>query len=135
MPRRFVEGTRLLIVDDDDALRVNARRMLEMCGATVVCAENGQLAKVAILEQREPFHAVLTDMEMPVMDGIELAARIKVIAPNTPVMMWTGRPNNAEGHEADLLLTKPVAFAELIESFAILIPDRLIGSTPAMAQA
>jgi CheY-like chemotaxis protein len=134
MARRFIPGTKILVVDDDDGLRNSVERMLEMCGATVVCVVNGQLAKKAILEESDSFHAILTDMEMPVMDGCELAAWTKVSAPSTRVIMWTGRLDRAEGHEADLLLGKPTPFPVIIESFAKLIPNCFEEVAPASTQ-
>jgi CheY-like chemotaxis protein len=122
MAKKFSLGTTILVVDDEDQIRTNTHKMLEMLGATVVCAEDGLVAKEKILERRGPFDVVLTDMQMPGMDGLELTAWMKVAAPETPVILWTGRPTLAEGHEADLLIGKPASFAEIIESFARLIP-------------
>jgi putative nucleotidyltransferase with HDIG domain len=85
-----VESTRrarLLIVEDDAAVREFCIRLLRMNGHTVTSAENGRQA-LEILE-RERFDLVLTDLAMPEMDGITLLQQIRARHAETDTIMIT----------------------------------------------
>jgi two-component system, cell cycle sensor histidine kinase and response regulator CckA len=84
-------GGRVLIVEDDDHVRMAVCRFLEDRGYLVVEARHG----VEALERIErsagaPIDVVLTDVVMPVMDGRELAERLATDAPDLPVLMMSG---------------------------------------------
>ena len=61
-------GRRLLFAEDDAVSRMSGKMMLEKCGFAVTSARDGQEALDAF--SREPFDAVLLDIQMPVMDGV-----------------------------------------------------------------
>jgi two-component system response regulator FlrC len=77
----------LLIVDDDQAMRLALTESLESCGYDIVAVENGSDA----LRQfsRRSFDLVLTDMKMPGMTGIEVLRGVKKICPALPVILVT----------------------------------------------
>jgi CheY-like chemotaxis protein/anti-sigma regulatory factor (Ser/Thr protein kinase) len=77
----------VLIVDDNAIDRRFAARLVEKVGLTVCFAENGQEA-LEVIERHRP-DIVLTDMMMPVMDGLELVQRIKRQYPVLPVILMT----------------------------------------------
>ena len=79
---------RILLAEDDDSMRVYLARALERTGYHVVAVDNG-LAALPLLES-EPFDLLLTDIVMPEMDGIELAQKAAVLAPDIRVMFITG---------------------------------------------
>lgn len=79
---------RILLAEDEDAMRTYLARALENAGYSVVAVDRGTAA-VPLLE-RERFDLLLSDIVMPEMDGIELAQHCAEISPDTKVMFITG---------------------------------------------
>jgi two-component system cell cycle response regulator CpdR len=79
---------RILLAEDDEAMRLYLSRALERVGYQVVAVDRGTDA-VPLLEN-ERFDLLLTDIVMPEMDGIELAQRAAELAPDVRVMFITG---------------------------------------------
>ena len=84
----LVCGKRVLVVDDEESIRVIIAALLEALGVVVTVAENGSQALE--LYRREAFDAVLTDYHMPQMRGDELACAIKNVNPAQRVLLITG---------------------------------------------
>lgn len=108
---------RILIVDDEEDIRVVLKISLSDLGYEVYTAENGEEALRIIEEVTPPI--VLTDIRMPVMDGIELLRKIKQEDPETEVIMITGHGDmdlaiESLKHEATDFITKPIK-DELLE--------------------
>jgi PAS domain S-box-containing protein len=102
---------RILIVDDEEDIRVVLRISLTDLGYEVFTAESGAEALRIIKEVDPPI--VLTDIRMPVMDGIELLRKIKLENPETEVIMITGHGDmdlaiKSLKHEATDFITKPI---------------------------
>jgi two-component system cell cycle response regulator CpdR len=79
---------RILLAEDDDAMRQYLSRALEKSGYSVVAVDRGTAA-VPLIEA-EHFDLLLTDIVMPEMDGIELAQHAATVAPDMRVMFITG---------------------------------------------
>ncbi|MBC2651092.1 response regulator [Novosphingobium flavum] len=79
---------RILLAEDEEAMRTYLSRALENAGYSVVAVDRGTAA-VPLLET-ERFDLLLSDIIMPEMDGIELAQRCAEISPETKVMFITG---------------------------------------------
>jgi two-component system cell cycle response regulator CpdR len=79
---------RILLAEDDDAMRGFLERALEKAGYSVVSFGNGADAYERLKE--EPFTLLLTDIVMPKMDGIELARRASELDPELKIMFITG---------------------------------------------
>jgi two-component system cell cycle response regulator CpdR len=79
---------RILLAEDDQAMRTYLARALENAGYEVVAVDRGTAA-LPYLETEE-FDLLLSDIVMPEMDGIELAQRCAEVAPMTKVMFITG---------------------------------------------
>src|SRR5688572_14904800 len=75
MPRALLQGWYVLIVDDDMYSMDVARRILKFYGADVYTAANGLIALDIIQHARPAF--IVSDIEMPVMDGWEFVQRLK----------------------------------------------------------
>jgi two-component system, cell cycle response regulator CpdR len=79
---------RILLAEDEDAMRVYLARALENAGYEVVAVSRGTEALPYL--ERERFDLLLSDIVMPEMDGIELAQRCAELCPETKVMFITG---------------------------------------------
>ncbi len=79
---------RILLAEDEEAMRTYLARALENAGYEVVAVDRGTAA-IPYLEN-EHFDLLLSDIVMPEMDGIELAQRCADISPETKVMFITG---------------------------------------------
>ena len=86
-----LEGMRLLIVEDNPINQQVARELLRVEGAHIEVAGNGQLGVQAVAGAVLPFHAVLMDIQMPVMDGYEAtkAIRHQLGLTNLPIIAMT----------------------------------------------
>ncbi|MBB3956877.1 cell cycle two-component system response regulator CpdR [Novosphingobium sediminicola] len=79
---------RILLAEDEAAMRTYLARALENAGYDVVAVDRGTAA-LPFLE-REHFDLLLSDIVMPEMDGIELAQRCAEVSPDTKVIFITG---------------------------------------------
>lgn len=79
---------RILLAEDEDAMRTYLARALENAGYEVVSVDRG--TKAIPLLQEYHFDLLLSDIVMPEMDGIELAQRCAEMSPQTRVMFITG---------------------------------------------
>ena len=78
----------VLVVDDEAVIREGLTRILEGGGLAVETAKNGHAA-IELLQQKE-FDLIITDLKMPGMDGFEVLNAVKILQPDTPVIMITG---------------------------------------------
>lgn len=81
-------GRRILVVDDDRDVLTFMKLALECEGLDVTCAEGGEEA-LDLLAERS-YRVLLTDQNMPGMDGFELARQARLIQPGLTVFMGTG---------------------------------------------
>ncbi len=79
---------RILVAEDEEAMRAYLARALQNAGYDVVAVDRGTHALPYL--QNEHFDLLLSDIVMPEMDGIELAQRCAKISPATKVMFITG---------------------------------------------
>jgi CheY-like chemotaxis protein len=79
---------RILVADDDKSVQGVLSEALEFMGFEVALAGNGIEALDVFAEGS--FDLVLTDLQMPAMDGLSLAGHIKARSPSTPVILLTG---------------------------------------------
>ena len=107
---------RILLAEDEDAMRTYLARALENAGYSVTAVDRGTAA-VPLLEA-EHFDLLLSDIVMPEMDGIELAQRCAEISPTTKVMFITGftavtlKANREAPHAR--VLSKPFHLKDLV---------------------
>ncbi len=112
------KNLRVLLVEDEVALRQLALKVLSNHGYRVTCAENGEEAWQTL--QAEEFDLLVTDIQMPKMTGNELVKKVLCSRPELPVLMMSGY--NPEGQVPDevLFLPKPFTPQQLVEKVAAL---------------
>ncbi|UFN42771.1 response regulator transcription factor [Nocardioides okcheonensis] len=115
---------RVLVVDDDRAVRDSLRRSLEFNGYEVVLAADGAEALVAVGAQHPD--VVVIDVMMPRLDGIETTRALRASGNDVPVLVLTARDavgDRVEGLDAgaDDYLTKPFALEELLARIRALL--------------
>ena len=108
---------RVLVVDDEPAIRRALRPPLTELGFEMIEASRGEMALELL--RTEPFDAVLLDVNMPGIGGIETLRRMRVLAPRLPILMLTVRDReeekvNALELGADDYVTKPFGVRELV---------------------
>lgn len=111
------ETARILLIDDDEAVRKTISRALNKAGYVVDTAENGKEA----IEKAEVafYNLALIDIRLPDMDGIKLLAAMKDGTPKMVKIILTGYPAlqnaiEAVNKGADSYITKPVNIDELL---------------------
>ena len=112
---------RILFVDDEQGILASGRGILEYLGYEVECHDSPTAALEVLSQHPKSFDLVLTDMTMPKMTGLELAAQIKEIRPDIPIILSTGFSMViSEERIANLgiraLIMKPLIAGELAET-------------------
>ena len=121
---------RILLAEDDDAMRTYLERALEKAGYAVDSVDRGTAA-LPLLEERR-YDLLLSDIVMPEMDGIELAQRCNEISADTKVMFITGfaavtMKANRDQPQARVL-SKPFHLKDLVLEVARTLDDRISAS-------
>jgi CheY-like chemotaxis protein len=111
-------GKNILVVDDNKFLRIAVSKMLSRLGYEVLSADSGE-SGLSIFHKNK-FHIVLSDYEMPGMDGVALACSIKKSSPRTPVVIMTGAGRETvlarKTTAVDEVISKPFTLAEIDET-------------------
>jgi two-component system response regulator MprA len=123
---------RVLVVDDERAVRDSLRRALELEGYDVELAADGEEAIERLAQNGEP-DAVVLDILMPKIDGLEVCRRLRREGHRLPVLMLTARDeveNRVAGLDAgaDDYVTKPFALEELLARLRALLRRTTSGS-------
>jgi DNA-binding NtrC family response regulator len=114
---------RLLIIDDDPFVLDSMRFVLKLDGHEIIEANGGQDgidAFHAALEGGQAFDAVITDLGMPKVDGLQVASAVKGRSAETPVVLLTGWGRRMKTRDdrtvhVDFFLDKPPQLDELRE--------------------
>lgn len=112
---------RVLVVDDNAGLRETLRELLLSAGYEAETARDGEEAMA--LHRRRPFQVLLTDIYMPLSDGLETIQAFRRDAPKMKVIAMSGGGDVAKGSYlgvaseigADATLRKPFEFEKLLE--------------------
>ncbi len=130
---------RILVAEDDDNVRAFVVRALAHMGHEVTEAEDGGIAAELCAEHDGQFDLLLSDIKMPVMDGISLALTVAATYPDLTILLMTGfadQRERAHGLEALIydVVPKPFSLQVLLDKVA----DALSGKPlemPSLARA
>ncbi|MBR0796921.1 response regulator [Bradyrhizobium jicamae] len=109
---------RVLIADDEDSMRTLVARAIAMDGHEIVTAQDGAEALEILASSEGTFDLLLTDIMMPVMDGIALALTAARDFPELKILLMTGfadQRERASGLDAIVhdVVTKPFSVADI----------------------
>lgn len=113
-------STKILFVDDDGSMREAMQRGLRKSFAVEVASSG--LEALNRIATDGPYAVMVTDMQMPMMNGIELLQHVEQSAPQTVRVMMTGNPNERRAVEAAdsgrifRLLHKPCGFDMIVQT-------------------
>lgn len=118
---------RILVVEDDDALRMLLELSLEIEGFGVITAANGEEAKAVLDDQID---LIVTDLQMPVLDGLRLVEWVRAeIGPRPTILVLTAQSVDSS-HEQALeagangVAFKPIDMDDLLAQIATLLEQQ-----------
>jgi two-component system, cell cycle response regulator CpdR len=121
--------SRVLIADDEDSMRTLVARAIAMDGHDTVTAQDGAEALEILTREDGAFDLLLTDIQMPVMDGIALALSAARDFPKLTILLMTGfadqreRASNLSAIAHDVI-TKPFSVADIRTAVADALSSR-----------
>jgi two-component system, cell cycle response regulator CpdR len=120
---------RVLIADDEDSMRTLVARAVALDGHSVVTAGDGAEALEILNNEPGTFDLLLTDIQMPVMDGIALALTVARDFPDLTILLMTGfadQRERASGLNAIVhdVVTKPFSVADIRTAVADALASR-----------
>lgn len=121
----------ILLVEDDESVRAFVKRALELDGHTVTAAEDGAMALEILEDVGDRFDLLLSDIKMPVMDGIALALNAARALPDLPILLMTGYADQRErAHGLDQLVRDIVPKPFTLADIRAAVTRALIASEP-----
>jgi CheY-like chemotaxis protein len=124
-----VNVARILIADDEESMRLLVSRAIALDGHEIVTAEDGGEALDILTREEGAFDLLLTDIKMPIMDGIALALAAARDFPNLTILLMTGfadQRERASGLNAIIhdVVTKPFSVADIRTAVADALASR-----------
>lgn len=123
----------ILFVEDEDDLRMLFAEGLDLFGMDVLQAADGELGWELFQQHSENIIAVITDVYMPKMNGIDLLNRVKSLRPEIPVIMITAYAKHHHNEikmecdvAPDAFLQKPFQITGLIDVLKELVPGKFV---------
>lgn len=124
-----------MVVEDDAVVRKVIHSILRRMGVTQVqLAENGKEALASFYGHSDHYDVIISDWDMPEMDGLELLTRVREKKPDFPFMMLTGRSEAEAVKEAkqaavSAYVIKPFTARDLQTKMVTLI-EQILGTAP-----
>jgi len=122
---------RILVAEDEGVVREFISRALTFKGHDVVTASDGGLAAEILIEEDGGFDLLLSDIKMPVMDGIALALTAGADYPDLKIVLMTGFADQRErAHGLDALIHDVIAKPFTLDMLIKTVDDALEGRPP-----
>ena len=119
---------RILLAEDDDNVREFVSRALNHAGHEVVEAEDGGIASEIVVAEEGRFDLLLSDIKMPVMDGIALALSVAANHPKLTIVLMTGFADQRErAHGLDQLIYDVIPKPFTMQALMDKVSDALSG--------
>lgn len=125
--KELMKGLDVLVVDDDPVVGCQCTEILRDAGAVCVWVDSGSRAVEEVnhyLKNGKYYHIAMIDWQMPDMDGVETARRIRgLVGPDTTIIMisaydWTVIEQEARGAGVDYFISKPLFRSSIYDAFA-----------------
>jgi two-component system cell cycle response regulator CpdR len=119
---------RILLAEDDDNVREFVSRALSHAGHDVVEAQDGGIASEIVIAEDGRFDLLLSDIKMPVMDGIALALSVAASHPKLTIVLMTGFADQRErAHGLDQLIYDVIPKPFTLQALMDKVSDALSG--------
>lgn len=128
-PNEEAKGKTILVVDDEAEVRALVREVLTLHGYTVI--DTGDPFEARRIAESQPVHLLLTDVVMPIMNGLELATRIEASSPTTKVLLMSGYVTAAVKGSGRPLVPKPFRTTDLVKTIQQMLDSRSAFRRPA----
>lgn len=122
-------GQHILFLDDEGVLVFVGTMMLEQSGYKVTGQSNGEAALIDFRQRPNAFDAVVTDLSMPAISGLQFAGELRKIRPDIPILLTSGYIDPQDQITAIRLgvhavLTKPISHKELLAALHDIFQER-----------
>jgi CheY-like chemotaxis protein len=116
----------ILVVDDEPLVRNLVRTILEQAGYLVLDACNGEEALTILTDYQGKINLLVTDINMPVMDGLELVHRQKSQCPGVKCLIMSGKDSSEMKAASENIpfLSKPFKVSHLLERVTNILSDK-----------
>ena len=116
----FLKTLTILYVEDDKLAREKLAKILKRFFKTVIVSSNGSEGLSLFLEQKKDIDLILSDINMPIMDGLEMLEKIREVDSNIPIIYTTARTESTEllkaiELQANHYVLKPVDIEDVIK--------------------
>ena len=110
-----LKDLKVLYVEDEDIARLSIATFLKRQVGEIMTAENGSIGLQNYIEHRPD--VVITDLEMPVMNGLEMIRRIRELDNDIPIIITTAYDDEAHACPlANRVILKPIRFMDLVQA-------------------
>lgn len=124
----LLAGLSVLYVEDEPVARLSIAAFLKRWIDTLYIAENGQQG-LELFKVHKP-QVVITDLEMPIMNGLEMIAKIRALDNGTPIIITTAYDDEAHRCElANKVILKPIVFNDLLNQVAECVKEHNFAQT------